>query len=212
VFNLSLLADIEQAVMGGNMAKAKEYTEQAIAAGLDVAEILNDGLIAGMNIMGGRFKLNQVFIPEVLIAARAMHAGMDVLKPLIAKAGIKEVGTIVMGTVKDDLHDIGKDLVIMMWEGAGFKVIDLGIDVPAAKFIQAIEEHNPDIVGLSALLTTTMEQMRLTVEQLQAYRSRVKIMVGGAPVTQKFADAIGADSYAPDGGTAIEKAKQLIIG
>lgn len=207
---MSILQEMQEAVISGNAGKVKECAEKAVAEGIEVSAILNDGLIAGMNVIGVRFKNNEVYVPEVLVAARAMHAGMAVVKPLIADAGIQEKGTVVIGTVKGDLHDIGKNLVMMMLEGAGYKVIDLGIDVPSGKFIQAVEEHKPQIVGLSALLTTTMTQMKATVEQLQPYRDHVKVMVGGAPVTQKFADEIGADAYAPDAASAVDKAKELL--
>ncbi|KKM09366.1 methyltransferase [Clostridiales bacterium PH28_bin88] len=207
---MSILQEMQEAVISGNAGKVKECAEKAVAESIEVSAILNDGLIAGMNVIGVRFKNNEVYVPEVLVAARAMHAGMAVVKPLIAAADIQEKGTVVIGTVKGDLHDIGKNLVMMMLEGAGYKVIDLGIDVLSEKFVQAVEEHKPDIVGLSALLTTTMTQMKATVEQLQPYRNRVKVMVGGAPVTQKFADEIGADAYAPDAASAVDKAQELL--
>lgn len=159
-------------------------------------------------MVGVKFKNNEVYVPEVLISARAMHAGMDVVKPLLSEAEVRDKGTILAGTVKGDLHDIGKNLVHMMLEGAGYKVIDLGVDVSAEKFAQAVEEHKPQIVGLSALLTTTMINMKSTIERLKAYP--VKVMIGGAPVTQKFADEIGADAYAPDAATAVDKAEQLM--
>ncbi|KLU59080.1 methionine synthase [Peptococcaceae bacterium CEB3] len=173
--------------------------------------ILNDGLIAGMNVIGVRFKNNEVYVPEVLIAARAMHAGMAVIKPLIANSGVREKGVVVVGTVKGDLHDIGKNLLGMMLEGAGYRVIDIGVDNAPEKFLKAVQEHNPQIVGMSALLTTTMGQMKATIEQLGPHKDNVKVMVGGAPVTQKFADEIGADAYAPDAATAVELANQLLV-
>lgn len=206
---MSVLTDLQEAVIKGKAPLVKECAEKAIAEGINVSAILNDGLIAGMNVIGVRFKNNEVYVPEVLIAARAMHAGMAVIKPLIANAGIQEKGIIVTGTVKGDLHDIGKNLVIMMLEGAGYKVIDLGIDVPTEKFVQAVEEYKPQIVCLSALLTTTMLNMKATVEQLRPYNS-VKVMVGGAPVTQVFADQIGAHGYAPDAASAVDKANELL--
>ncbi|KLU60661.1 methionine synthase [Peptococcaceae bacterium CEB3] len=201
---------IKEAVIGGNAAKVKENTEKAVAEGVDVGIILNDGLIAGMNVIGVRFKNNEIYVPEVLIAARAMHAGMAVIKPLIANSGVREKGVVVLGTVKGDLHDIGKNLVGMMLEGAGYRVIDIGVDNAPDKFLKAVQEHNPQIVGMSALLTTTMSHMKATIEHLGAYRDSVKVMIGGAPVTQKFADEIGADAYAPDAATAVEKANQLV--
>lgn len=205
---MSVLVEMQEAVIKGNAAKVTECAEKAVAEGMGVREILNEGLIAGMNVVGVRFKANEIYVPEVLIAARAMHAGMKVVKPLIVAAKIKEKGIVLVGTVKGDLHDIGKNLVIMMLEGAGYKVIDLGIDVSTAKFVQAVEEHKPQVVGMSALLTTTMTNMRECVEALKPYN--VKVMIGGAPVTQKFAEEIGADAYAADAATAVEKANELL--
>ncbi|OIQ54835.1 methionine synthase [Moorella thermoacetica] len=161
----------------------RELARKALEEGIVPTTIINDGLIAAMNIIGVKFKNNEVYVPEVLVAARAMHAGIDVVKPLLVGGDIKEKGTFVIGTVKGDLHDIGKNLVIMMMEGAGYKVIDLGIDVPVEKFARAVEEHKPQLVGISALLTSTMMQMKKTVEVLAAYRNKIKIMVGGASLT-----------------------------
>lgn len=205
-----ILEEIQQAIIKGNADKVKESVEKAVAENIEVSAILNEGLIAGMNVIGVRFKNNEVYVPEVLMAARAMHTGIAVIKPLITEAGIQEKGRVVIGTVKGDLHDIGKNLVIMMLEGAGYKVVDLGIDVSPEKFIKAVEEHQPEIVGLSALLTTTMTQMKLTMEQLKPYRDRIKVMIGGAPVTQKFADEIGADAFASDAATAVDIANKLM--
>ncbi|MHB8073254.1 cobalamin B12-binding domain-containing protein [Desulfosporosinus fructosivorans] len=207
---MSVLDDIKESVITGNARKTKEYAEQAVAEGIEVGIILNDGLLAGMNYIGVRFKNNEVYVPEVLIAARAMHSGMAVIKQLIVSAGIQEKGIVVIGTVKGDMHDIGKNLVIMMLQGAGYKVIDLGIDVAAEKFIEAVDEYKPQFVCLSALLTTTMPQMKTIVEQLQPY-SNVKVLIGGAPVTQKYADDIGAHGYAPDGASAVDKANELLV-
>lgn len=207
---MAVLEEIKEALMAGNANKVKELTQKALDEGIEPNTIINDGLIAAMNVIGVKFKNNEVYVPEVLVAARAMHAGMDVVKPLLAGGAMEEKGTLVIGTVKGDLHDIGKNLVIMMMEGAGYKVIDLGIDVPVEKFVQAVEEHKPQLVGLSALLTSTMMQMKKTVEGLASYRDQIKIMVGGAPVTQKFADEIGADGYAPDAASAVDLAAQLL--
>lgn|SRR4030043_197084 len=209
---MSILEQIKEGVIAGNAKNVKEYTDRAVAEGLEVSVILNDGLIAGMNVIGTLFKNNEVYVPEVLIAARAMHTGLAVIKPLIVSAGIKEKGIVAIGTVQGDLHDIGKNLVIMMLEGAGYKVIDLGVDVPVEKFIGVVEEQHPQIVGLSALLTTTMPQMQEAVRGLQPYRDRVKTIVGGAPVTEKFAREIGADGYAADAATAVERMADLIGG
>jgi 5-methyltetrahydrofolate--homocysteine methyltransferase len=209
---MSILEQIKEQVISGSVKNVKEYTDTAVAEGLDVSMILNDGLIAGMNVIGALFKNNEVYVPEVLMAARAMYTGLAVIKPLIASAGLKEKGVVAIGTVKGDMHDIGKNLVIMMLEGAGYKVIDLGSDVPTEKFLQVVKEQHPQIVGLSALLTTTMPRMQEAVKALQPYRDRVKTIVGGAPVTEKFAREIGADGYASDAATAVEEVAELIGG
>lgn len=209
---MSILEQIRECVIAGNAKNIKEYTDRAVDDGLDVSIILNDGLIAGMNVIGALFKNNEIYVPEVLMAARTMHTGLAVIKPLIVSAGIKEKGVVAIGTVKGDMHDIGKNLVIMMLEGAGYKVIDLGNDVPTEKVLQVVEEQHPQVIGLSALLTTTMPQMREAVKALQPYRNRVKTIVGGAPVTEKFAREIGADGYAADAATAVETVSELIYG
>ncbi len=209
---MSILEQIKEQVIAGSVTQVKECTETAVAQGLDVSTILNDGLIAGMNVIGALFKNDEVYVPEVLMAARAMHTGLAVIKPLIARAGLKEKGVVAIGTVKGDMHDIGKNLVIMMLEGAGYKVIDLGTDVPTKKFLQAVEEQHPQVVGLSALLTTTMSQMQETVKKLHAYSDRLKIVVGGAPITEKFAREIGADGYAADAASAVEMVATVIKG
>ena len=209
---MSILEQIRECVIAGNAKNIKEYTDRAVDDGLDVSIILNDGLIAGMNVIGALFKNNEIYVPEVLMAARTMHTGLAVIKPLIVSAGIKEKGVVAIGTVKGDMHDIGKNLVIMMLEGAGYKVIDLGIDVPTEKVLQVVEEQHPQVIGLSALLTTTMPQMREAVKALQPYRDKVKTIVGGAPVTEKFAREIGADGYAADAATAVETVSELIDG
>ena len=207
---MTVLEQIKEQVIAGSVKKVKEYTDAAVAQGLDVSLILNDGLIAGMNVIGGLFKNDEVYVPEVLMAARAMHTGLAVIKPLIASAGLKEKGVVAIGTVKGDMHDIGKNLVIMMLEGAGYKVIDLGTDVPTEKFLQVVEDEHPQVVGLSALLTTTMPQMQETVKRLQEYGNGIKIVVGGAPISAKFAREIGADGYAADAASAVEKVLELI--
>ena len=207
---MSILEQIKEGVIAGNAKNVKEYTDRAVADGLAVTRILNDSLIAGMNIVGARFKINEMYVPEVLMAARAMHTGLAVIKPLIVSAGIKEKGVVAIGTVKGDMHDIGKNLVIMMLEGAGYKVLDLGIDTSTAKFLQAVEEQHPQVIGLSALLTTTMPQMQGTVEKLKEYGNRIKIVVGGAPITAKFAKDIGADGYAADAASAVDLVSELI--
>lgn len=209
---MSNLEQIKESVTAGNAKQVKAFTEAAVAEGVGASAILNEGLIAGMNVIGVRFKANEVYVPEVLMAARAMHTGLAAIKPLIASSGIKEKGTVAIGTVKGDLHDIGKNLVIMMLEGAGYRVIDLGVDVPTEKFLKAIEEHHPQVIGISALLTTTMTQMKEAVGALKARAGKIKVIVGGAPVTPKFADEIGADGYAADAASAVDQVAELIAG
>jgi len=190
----------------------KALTQKALDAGESPDKILKEGLIKAMDRIGVLFKNNEIYIPEVLIAARAMHAGLAVLKPILAKSNASAAAKIVIGTVKGDLHDIGKNLVGMMLEGAGFEVIDAGIDTPAEKFVQVAKEKGAQVIGMSALLTTTMMQMKATVESLQAagLKGKVKIVVGGAPVTDEFARQIGADGYAPDAASAVSMVKKLL--
>jgi 5-methyltetrahydrofolate--homocysteine methyltransferase len=207
-----LMQDIRTAIWDHDSKKVKALTEQAVAAHINPVTIVNEGLVSGMNLLGEKFKTGEVFIPEILVSARAMAAGMAVVKPLLVKAGIKEKGTVVIGTVKDDLHDIGKNLVVVMLEGAGYKVVDLGINVPLEKFIQAINEHKPAVVGMSALLTTTMTNMKEATAVIKSKYPQVKVIIGGAPVTPKFADQIGADAYASDGAVAVEKVNLFISG
>jgi len=201
---------LSEAVITGDQTRALEITRAAISEGVPPGIILNDGLIAGMNVIGERFKNNEVYIPEVLIAARAMKSALEVLAPKLVEAGVEPVGKAVMGTVQGDLHDIGKNLVAMMLKGAGFDVVDLGVDVSAAKFVEKAKETKAKIVGLSALITTTMPSMEKTVKALKEAGLAVKTMIGGAPVTQAYADRIGADGYAPDAASAVDLAKSLI--
>ncbi len=205
------LKEISEALMAGKADQVKKLVEQAVAEKIHVRKILEQGLLAGMEVIGRKFKANEVYVPEVLIAARAMHAGMNVLAPHLAASGVKPVGKIVLGTVKGDLHDIGKNLVGMMFKGAGFEVADVGIDVPPEKFANAIKETKAEILALSALLTTTMPAMKTVIDNLKTtgLRGKVKIMVGGAPVTQNYANEIGADGYAPDAASAAELAKKF---
>lgn len=205
---MSLFQEMTEAVINGSAKKVKELAEQAVAQGIDPQSVISEGLIPGMNVVGTRFKANEIYVPEVLISARAMHAGLNVVKPLLSSAEIQDKGTVLVGTVKGDLHDIGKNLVCMMLEGAGYKVIDVGIDVAPEQFVKAVEENKPQIVGLSALLTTTMINMRNTIELLKDYP--VKVMVGGAPVTEKFAAEIGAHAYAADAASAVDRANELM--
>lgn len=203
-----MLEELKNAVFSGDAETTVKRIEEAIREGVGIPDILNEGLIAGMSAIGVKFKNNEVYVPEVLVAARAMHFGMSTLKPYISKAGIKAKGTVVVGTVKGDLHDIGKNLVLMMLEGAGYKAVDLGIDVEAEKFVAAIEEYKPQVVGLSSLLTTTMPEMQKVIALVKPYQ--VKVIVGGAPVSQAYADQIGADAYGQDAATAVDKINDLI--
>ena len=206
------LQALAEAVINGNRDEVHRLTQEAIDEGVGPGEIVNEGLISGMDVVGKKFKNNEFYVPEVLIAARAMHAGMDILKPLLAESGIEPRGTIVIGTAKGDLHDIGKNLVSMMLEGGGYEVIDLEVDVAPEAFVAAINEHNPDIVAISALLTTTMPAMKDTIEALAGagIREQVKVIIGGAPVTQTYADEIGADGYAPDAASAVDLVSGLV--
>ncbi len=199
-----------EAVIKGDQSGALDLTKAAINEGVSPEDILNKGLVAGMNVIGERFKNNEVYIPEVLIAAYAMKAAMSVLEPKLVEAGVEPVAKAVIGTVKGDLHDIGKNLVAMMLKGAGFEVIDLGVDVSDEKFVQTARDTNAKIVGMSTLLTTTMASMDKTVKALKAAGLTVKTMIGGAPVTQNYADRIGADGFAPDAASAVDLAKSLI--
>jgi len=208
---VDILQKIASNLYEGEDEVVAELVQKALDQGLAPGEVLQGGLIAGMDEVGRDFKAGDLFVPEVLIAARAMHAGMNVLRPLLAEGEVMSAGKFVIGTVKGDLHDIGKNLVKMMLEGAGFETVDLGTDVEPQAFVKAVREHKPTLVGMSALLTTTMVQMKATVEALQeaGVRDSVKIMVGGAPVTEAFARNIGADAYAPDAASAVDKAREL---
>jgi 5-methyltetrahydrofolate--homocysteine methyltransferase len=196
----------------GKMDEVKKLTQDMLEEGESPEVILNQGLIPAMEQIGARFKKGDIYIPEVLIAARAMHAGMAILKPILSKSNSPMAGKIVIGTVKGDLHDIGKNLVIMMLEGGGFEVVDLGVDVPVEKFLRAVNEHHPQVVAMSALLTTTVMEMKNTIQAIEwaGLRNQVKTIVGGASVTEKFARDIGADGYAPDAASAVDKVKELI--
>jgi 5-methyltetrahydrofolate--homocysteine methyltransferase len=203
---------LAEAIIKGKAPVARQLTEEALAEGVAPQTVLNDGLIAGMNVVGQKFKANEYYVPEVLIAARAMQQSLQVLKPKLAETGAEPIGKVVIGTVQGDLHDIGKNLVAMMLEGAGFEIIDLGVDVKPEAFVTAALDKGAQIVGMSALLTTTMPAMETTINQFkeQGVREKVKIMIGGAPVTQEFANRIGADGYAPDAASAVDLAKALI--
>ena len=201
------MADFEklsESVIKGEEEKVKELVQEAIDAGLEPSEIINQGLISGMNVVGKRFKEGDMFVPEVLLSARSMKGGMELVKPLLVEGEMEEAGKVILGTVEGDLHDIGKNLVGMMMESGGLEVINLGTDVTAAEFAEAVREHKPDVLGMSALLTTTMLEMQNTIEVLieEGLRDSVKLIVGGAPVTKEFADEIGADGWAPDAASA----------
>jgi 5-methyltetrahydrofolate--homocysteine methyltransferase len=210
---VATLNELSEAVQKGNAPKAKELTSALLAEKNSAADILNKGLLDGMDKVGQKFKCNEIYIPEVLIAARAMNASMEILKPELVKAGVKPIGKILLGTVKGDLHDIGKNLVKMMAQGAGIEVIDLGIDVSSDKFVQGFKD-NPDAkaVGISALLTTTMTGMKEVIDRFEkeGVRKKVKFMVGGAPLTDQYAREIGADGYAPDAASAADKFKAFL--
>jgi len=201
--------EIADGVIAGKLPIVKELVQTAIDQGVPVEEILQNGLLAGMSVIGERFRRNEIYVPNVLLAARAMKAGTELIKPLLVQAGVKPLATVVIGTVKGDLHDIGKNLVGMMMEGAGLKVIDAGIDVSAEKFVALAKENQAKVVGVSALLTTTMLNMKGVVEA--AHADGLKVMIGGAPVTKSFADEIGADGYSADAASAAELAKILVV-
>ena len=206
---MSNLQTITETLITGDSKKLQELVQEALTAGIPANDILRKGLIAGMDIVGEKMQSGDMFIPEVLMAARAMSFSVEILKPLLAEGEAASAGKMIIGTVKGDLHDIGKNLVVMMMESAGFEVIDLGVDVEPDMFVKAIKENKPSLVGLSALLTTTMPMMRKSIESIKdsGLRDSLKIIVGGAPVTQAFADEIGADGYAPDAGSAAKLAK-----
>jgi len=205
--DLQALAD---ALIKGDRNAVTELTKAALDEGTGPKDVLEQGLIAGMNVIGKRFKANEVYVPEVLIAARAMHAGLDILQPKLVEAGVEPVATVVLGTVKGDLHDIGKNLVGMMLTGAGLKVVDVGTDVAAEKFVEACKESGAAVCAMSALLTTTMPQMTEVVKAIKDAGLSTKTIIGGAPVTQNFADEIGADGYAPDAASGAEQALALL--
>ena len=208
---MPLLNDLTAAVAAGKRTDTVRLTQELLAAGTSPQNIVEQGLVPGMKIVGDQFKRNEIFVPEMLVAARAMKEALKILEPMLASAGIKPKYTALIGTVQGDLHDIGKNLISMMWRGANFAVVDLGTNVSPEKYLAAAKEHKANLVGLSALLTTTMPAMKETVRLLKAAGlPGVKIMIGGAPITQAFADDIGADGYAADAGTAVDVAKKLV--
>ena len=209
---MSMLDDLRQNVIDGNAPGAQSLVSQALAAGLPPEQILTDGLISAMSEVGRLFEAGEYYVPEMLVAARAMKGGLALLRPGLLAANVKAVGKIVIGTVQGDLHDIGKNLVAMMMEGAGFEVVDLGVDASPSKFVDAVRQHQPDLLGLSALLTTTMPKMKDTIQALTeaGLRGSVKVMIGGAPITERYAREIGADVYAPDASSAATRAKAAV--
>lgn len=209
-----VLQEIQDGLMEGDAQVVKEKTEHALAIGITAKAIIKKGLMPGMKIMGEEFRTGKIFIPDVLMSSRAMHASLYVLRPLLANSKLATKGTIIVGTVAGDLHDIGKNMVAMMLEGAGYTVLDIGIDVPASTFVEAIKEHRPDIIAMSALLTTTMGELGDVVRHIEeaGLRHELKILVGGGPVTAEFAMAIGADAYASDSIHAVEAANRLLTG
>lgn len=206
------LFDLQDAIINGSKPQAITLTKELLAEKINPQEILNEGLIAGMSEVGERFKCGDYFVPEMLIAARAMQSSMDLLRPVLVDAGVEPIGTIVLGTVRGDLHDIGKNLTGMLLEGAGFRVVDVGVDASAEKFVNAVKEHNAQLVGMSALLTTTMTYTREVIKALEAadLRKKVKVIVGGAPITEDWATQIGADGFAVDAATGADRCKELL--
>lgn len=209
---MTLLKDIAEELIQGHVERTVELTQRALDEGTPPREVLESGLIAGMSVVGVRFREGEMFVPEVLLSGRAMQKAMEILSPFLGEGAEARVGKVVIGTVKGDLHDIGKNLVAMMLEGAGFEVKNLGVDVDADRFVEAVKTEGADIVAISALLTTTMYGMKETIEALKeaGLRDRVKIMVGGAPVTEDFARDIGADAYAYNAASAVDKAKEIV--
>lgn len=209
---MDIIRQLSENLQSGNARKVAEITQQAISAKLDTKKILDKGLIAGMTIVGERFKCHEIFLPDVLLAAKAMYAGMDLLKPLLLKEGIPTIGKVLIGSVQGDLHDIGKNLVAIMLKGAGFEVIDLGNDVSPQKFIDTAEKENVDVIGMSALLTTTMPMMKKVVElaRERGLYGKKKFIVGGAPLSSEYAKEIGADAYCFDGVSAVETVKRFV--
>ena len=207
-----ILQGLYDETLVGNAPRVLELTEEGLALEMEPQTLLFDALIPSLEEVGARFERGDYFVPEMLIAARAMQGALDILRPLLVETGVQQIGTFVMGTVKGDVHDIGKNLVNIMLEGAGFTVIDLGVNVPPEKFIEQIEEHKPEIVGFSAFLTTTMPMFKANINALEkaGLREQVIVMVGGAPVTQEYADAVGADGYAADASATVKRAKDLL--
>ena len=210
---MAILEDIVLRVERGDETSVGELTQKALSEGISAGEILNNGLVAGMDVVGERFKNNEVFIPEVLVSARAMKAGMKIVRPLLAEGIMGSRGKVVIGTIKGDLHDIGKNIVGMLLEGAGFEVTDLGTDVTKEQFMEVVEKEGVDIIGMSALLTTTMTYMKEVIQSVEDanLKGKVKVIIGGAPITQSYAEEIKADGYAPDAASAVDLVKSLLV-
>ena len=209
---MKIFKEIADEVLKGNSDSVEVLTNKALSQDISAEDILNNGLVAGMDIVSEKFKNNEIFIPEVLISAKSMYSGLGILKPLLAESNVKSKGKVVIGTVKGDLHDIGKNIVAMLLQGAGFDVVDLGADVPKEKFLEFVKKEQADILGMSALLTTTMIFMKDIIEMLKnaGLRENVKVIIGGAPVTESYATQIGADGYAPDAASGVDLAKKLL--
>ncbi|MBN2879926.1 MAG: corrinoid protein [Clostridia bacterium] len=209
---MNTLDKIAQALIALKSVEVGSLVKAALEENISAEEILNSGLIKGMNEIGAQFKIGKIYVPQVMLAARAMYTGLDILNPILSEQNVEPAGIVAIGTVKGDMHDIGKNLVAMMMEGAGIKIIDLGTNVTADKFIDAIKNDGAQIVAMSALLTTTMQEMKTNIEQITnaGLRDQVKVMVGGAPITQEYADEIGADGYTADAGSAAEMAKEFL--
>ncbi len=209
---MKIFEEIADEVQKGNSESVEVLTKKALSEDISAEDILNNGLVAGMNIVSKKFKNNEIFIPEVLISAKSMHSGLGIIKPLLAESNVQSKGKVVIGTVKGDLHDIGKNIVAMLLQGAGFDVVDLGADVPKEKFLEFVKNEGADILGMSALLTTTMIYMKETIETLKnaGLRENVKVIIGGAPVTESYAAQIDADGYAPDAASAVDLTKRLL--
>jgi 5-methyltetrahydrofolate--homocysteine methyltransferase len=209
----AIFEKMAEALIAGKQDEVKKLAQEALDKGASAKQVLDQGLLAGMDVVGKRFKAGDMFIPEVLLCARCMHGAMDILRPFLSESDAAGMGTFVIGTVEGDLHDIGKNLVSMMLQGAGFKVVDLGTNITSAQFVEAVKQHKPKVLGMSALLTTTMPKMEETISALKeaGIRDQVKIMAGGAPVTQDFVNKIGADAYGANAASAVDKAKEFVV-
>lgn len=209
---MEILNEISENVVKGDAHAVAELVQGALDGGVDLQRIMNEGMVKGMTVIGERFKNNEIYLPEMMVAARAMNAGLDIVEPLMAKSNTSYMGRVIIGTVRDDLHDVGKNMVRIMFKGAGFQVFDLGIDVSPDEFVRAAKDNDADLIAMSTLLTLTIPNMKETIKAIEGagLKNETKIMVGGAPVTQNIADQVGADGYAPDCARAVERAKELL--